>query len=116
MQWARPQDVQGLDVFARAIAFVSRQREPRITTIEIAHERVARRLRENRRRADRRNTGIPFDHRLEQAFEAETVAPWTPIAINEDTLRRDGEPEKRPSHGKHGGLQDVDAVDFLRVR
>src|SRR5881394_1560771 len=76
MQPARAQHVEGLDVLAGAIAFVPGQRESRITKVEIAHQRIARRLGENGRGADGRNAGVPFDHSLEQAFEAEPVATW----------------------------------------
>ena len=91
VQRARAQRVQRRDVRARGISLVPGQREARITVVEIAHQRVARRLGEDRCRADRRHLGVALDHRLEQAFESEAVGAGTAIAVDEHLLRRHGE-------------------------
>ena len=90
--WARA--IQRRHVRGRGISLVPGKREARITMIEIAHERVARGLGEDRRRADRRHRGIAPDHRLEQALESETIRAGTAIAIDEHLLRRHGRPNK----------------------
>ena len=64
-----PSALQRRDVRGRGISLVPGEREARIAMVEIAHQRVARGLGEDRRRADRRHRGVALDHRLEQAFE-----------------------------------------------
>src|SRR5688572_9349725 len=87
------------------IALVALEAVLRVEDRHACHEGVAAGLGQDRRSADLADPGVPCDHRLEFAVEAQHGAFGTPIPVHLDASRRDGEPAQRPPHGEHPRLR-----------
>src|SRR5690606_39577377 len=77
---ARPVPRERVEVLLRRVALVPREAVLGIAAMPAAHQPVAANLRENRRRADRRDLRVAVDDGLEQkrpgaAFEARQLIP-----------------------------------------
>lgn len=94
----------------RAVAFVLAEAILRETRAEVAHNRVARDLRDHAGRRDAEAVAIAVDDRRLRQRERENRE-----AINKDMLGLQGERIERGAHRLMGGAQDIDRVDLHRI-
>lgn len=91
----------------RAVAFVLAEAILRETRAEVAHNRVARDLRDDAGGRDAEAVAIAVDDRRLRQRERKN---WE--AINEDVLGLQGKRIERGTHCLMGGAQDIDRVDL----
>ena len=100
MQRRRLALTQRFEVRARAVALVSGQLEPGVAQVQSFHHRVPARLRENRRRADRSDTGVAVHDRLNRAAEAQILDARQLVTVHLHVCRAHGQAQQRASHGE----------------
>ncbi len=103
MQAARAESLQAAQVLRRGVAHVLREAIARVLRIELAHQRVARRLRQDRRRGN-----AAFDRIAGNDRAAGDRQPRHLVAVDERVLGRHLQPLDRPTHRQQCRLQDVE--------
>ena len=114
MHRRRPLRLQRRQMFRRSVPLVFRELEPRVVRIQRAHQRVTRRLGEDRRGADRRHGRVAADDGFAARAEIEHVGK--PVAVHLHMRGRERQAEQRAAHREEARLQDVERVDLLHVR
>ena len=94
----------------RAVTFVLAEAIFRETGAEVAHNRVARDLRDHARGRDGEAVAIAIDDRRLRQWKRKHRQ-----AVDEDVLRLKGEAGDGDSHRLVGRAQDVDRIDLDRV-
>ncbi len=98
------------------VALVTCESVLRIYRIHLIHILISRVLRQDRRGADRRLRGIPADDRARAQGQPKALEPRQTVAVDEQPLRAQAHGQHRAAHREKGGVQDVERVDFGRVR
>ena len=108
MRHTRAEPRERCDVLLHGVSLVLREAVARVGGVELAHHRVARGLREDRRRRDGEAQRVAFDDALLRDRHV-LQAP----RVDEEMLRRHDEAFDGALHREEPGPVDVDGVDLL---
>ena len=103
-------------MLAGRIALVARERILRIQRVHLMHVLVTHRLRQNRGRADRRLGRVAADDGAGRDGRAQPRKPRQAVAVDDELVRAAVHGKHRAAHGEEGRMQDVERVDFRRLR
>ena len=98
-------------MFGRAVAFVPLEAVLRVARGQGVHLRVAGGFGQDGGGGNGGDFGVAFD----DGFGGGGQAVGDAVAVDEDVLRRHGQGFDGAAHGQHGGVQDVEAGDFVHA-
>src|SRR5690606_1840740 len=104
----RPQPLQGFQMGRGRVTLVAGQPVAGGAEIQRAHFAVTTDLGQYRRRRDCRHLSIALDDRGTAHRQ-----PWAAVAVDQGQTRRHAESLHRALHRQHGGVKDVQPIDFL---
>ena len=95
-------------VLGRAVALVGGKTVLRVLLVQVLQQPVAVHLGQDGRGGDRRHQRVAIDDGLGQHVQRRQ-----PVAVHQHLHRLQAQALDRALHRQHGGLQDVEPVDFL---
>ena len=95
-------------MYRRGVALVPADTVTGVDQLERAHFTVTADLGQNRGCRNRRDLAIALDHRRCRHGQFRAA-----VAVDQRKLRCNVQAFDRALHGQHGGLQDIEPVDFL---
>ena len=108
MDFARAVQFEQSEMLGRRVALVAVETVLREAFVHAAHFRVSRGFGEDRCGRDDRMKAIALDNGAGAAWQLRAA-----VAVDPGFVRRDAKRLHRALHREHGGLQYVEAIDFL---
>jgi hypothetical protein len=94
---------------------VSRKLVGRVQPVAIAHDRVTRGFRENRRGGNRCHAPIAANYGLALGPESCEVERRQAVTVNKHRIWPDRKPENSAAHRQHGRMKNIQRIDFRAV-